>query len=51
MILQVVSGITFLRFCKLCLVIFLELIKCNLIVISMRDVMSLLNCTILYLRH
>jgi hypothetical protein len=39
----------FLRLCKLCLVTFLEFLKCNLIVINMRDIISLLNCMILYL--
>jgi len=39
----------FFRLCKLCLITFLEFLKCNLIVINMRDIISLLNCTILYL--
>ena len=39
----------FLRLCKLCLVTFLGLLKCNLIVINMKDIISLLNCMILYL--
>jgi len=39
----------FLRLYKLCLVTFLEFLKCNLIVINMRDIISFLNCTILFL--